>query len=69
MSNNFAIPWTVACQTPLSMGFPKQEYWSGLPFSSPIRVLGAYFSLVRASLACMTGSYVKTFHKIPQRGF
>ena len=30
-----AIPWTVACQTPLSMGFPKQEYSSGLPFPSP----------------------------------
>ena len=28
-------PWTVACQTPLSMGFPRQEYWSGLQFSSP----------------------------------
>ena len=28
-------PWTVACQTPLSMGFPRQEYWSGLPFPSP----------------------------------
>ena len=28
-------PWTVACQAPLSMGFPKQEYWSGLPFPSP----------------------------------
>ena len=25
-------PWTVACQAPLSMGFPRQEYWSGLPF-------------------------------------
>ena len=69
MSNNFAIPWTVACQTPLSMGFTKQEYWSGLPFSSLICVLGTYFPLVRASLACMTGSYVETFHKILQRGF
>ena len=28
-------PWTVAHQTPLSMGFSRQEYWSGLPFSSP----------------------------------
>ena len=28
-------PWTVACQTPLSMEFSKQEYWSGLPFLSP----------------------------------
>ena len=31
----FAILWTVACQTHLSMGFPRQEYWSGLPRSSP----------------------------------
>ena len=28
-------PWTVACQAPLSMGFPRQEYCSGLPFPSP----------------------------------
>ena len=28
-------PWTVAYQDPLSMGFSRQEYWSGLPFSSP----------------------------------
>ena len=27
--------WTVARQVPLSMGFPRQEYWSGLPFPSP----------------------------------
>ena len=30
----FATPWTAACQAPLSMGFPTQEYWSGLPFPS-----------------------------------
>ena len=30
-----AIPWTLAHQCPLSMGFPRQEYWSGLPFPSP----------------------------------
>ena len=28
-------PWTVACQVPLSMGFPRQDCWSGLPFPSP----------------------------------
>ena len=28
-------PWTVAFQAPLSMGFSRQEYWSGLPFPSP----------------------------------
>ena len=31
----FAIPWTVAHQAPLSMGFSRQEYWSGLSFPSP----------------------------------
>ena len=29
------IPWTVACQVPLSMGFSRQEHWNGLPFPSP----------------------------------
>ena len=31
----FATPWTVAYQAPRSMGFSRQEYWSGLPFPSP----------------------------------
>ena len=31
----FATPCTVACQASLSMGFPRQEYWSGLSFPSP----------------------------------
>ena len=31
----FAAAWTVACQAPLSMGFPTQEHWSGLTFSPP----------------------------------
>ena len=31
----FATPWTVAHQAPPSMGFSRQEYWSGLPFPSP----------------------------------
>ena len=30
-----ATPWTVAHQAPLSMGFPRQEYWSRLPFPLP----------------------------------
>ena len=32
MSDSFAAPWTVAFQTPLSMGFPRQEYWGGCHF-------------------------------------
>ena len=31
----FVTPWTAAHQAPLSMGFSRQEYWSGLPFPSP----------------------------------
>ena len=31
----FGIPWTVVYQASLSMGFSRQEYWSGLPFLSP----------------------------------
>ena len=31
----FATPWTVAHQAPPSMGFSRQEYWSGLPLPSP----------------------------------
>ena len=30
-----ATPWIVACQSPLSMGFSRQEYWRGLSFPSP----------------------------------
>ena len=33
------IPWTVAHQAPLSMGFRRQEYWSGLPFPS-LQIIG-----------------------------
>ena len=32
---NFETSWTVAHQPPLSMGFPRQEFWSGLPFPPP----------------------------------
>ena len=31
----FVTPWTVVYQASLSMGFSRQEYWSGLPFPSP----------------------------------
>ena len=35
MSDSFAMPWTVARQAPLSMGFPRQEHWGRLPFLPP----------------------------------
>ena len=35
VSDSFVTPWAIAHQAPLSMGFSRQEYWSGYPFSSP----------------------------------
>ena len=35
MSDSVATSWTVAHRDPLSVGFPRQEHWSGLPFPSP----------------------------------
>ena len=39
----FVIPWTVAHQAPPSMGFSRQEYWSGLLFPSPADLSGLLF--------------------------
>ena len=41
-----ATPWTAAHQAPLSVGFSRQEYWSGLPFPSPGDLLGPGFEPV-----------------------
>ena len=51
MSDSFATPWTVARQAPLSMGFPRQEYWSGLPFPSPGYLLGSEMEPVSPAVA------------------
>ena len=39
---HFATPWTAACQAPPSMGFSRQEYWSGVPLPSPGTALKMY---------------------------
>jgi len=36
-----ATPWTAAYQAPLSMGFSRQEHWSGVPLPSPIEALAS----------------------------
>ena len=48
--------WTVAHQAPLSMGYPRQEYWSGLPFPSPGDLLypGVF------CLSCLAGGFFST---------
>ena len=35
----FVTPWTIALQSPLSMGYSSLEYWSGVPFPSPVLLL------------------------------
>ena len=57
MSHCFATPWTVARQAPLSIGFPGQEYWSGLPFPSPMEA--HYKTKSRVTVAFPGGSDVK----------
>ena len=42
-------PWTAAHQAPPSMGFSRQEYWSGVPLLSPLSILGFLFSGKAAS--------------------
>ena len=50
----FVTPWTVACQAPLSMEFSRQEYWSGLPFSSSEDVSGPG---IEPDLHALTGRF------------
>jgi len=50
-SNSFVTPWTVAHQAPLSMGFPRQEHWSGLPFPSSTDLPNPRIELVSLVLA------------------
>ena len=65
----FATPWTIAYQTPPSMGFSRQEYWSGVPLPSPIWM--ADKRMERRSTSLATGEMkIKTmmrYHYIPTR--
>ena len=47
----FTTLWTVAPQVPLSVGFPRQEYWCGLPFPSPGSLSNTGIELVSPALA------------------
>ena len=50
----FETPWTVACQAPLSMGFSRQEYRSGLPFPFPNRCVLLLLSRFSRVQLCAT---------------
>ena len=47
----FVTPWTVACQTTLSMEFSRKEYWSGLPFPPPWNLPDPGIKLASPALA------------------
>ena len=47
MSSSFVTLWTAVCQAPLSMGFSRQEYWSSLPFPSPVDLPNPGIKLMR----------------------
>ena len=64
MSDSFVTPWTAACQAPLSMGFPRQEDWSGLPFPSPGTLPDPVIELESPALA---GGFFTT--KLPGKSF
>ena len=51
MYDSFATSWTAACQVPLSMGYPRQADWSGLPFPSPADLRDPGIELTSPTLA------------------
>ena len=57
----FVTPWTTAYQAPPSMGFSRQEYWSGLPLPSPT-FHGIYVSHLLYSFICLFGFFFFFIH-------
>ena len=53
----FATTWTTSCQAPLSMGFSKQEYWSGVPFLFPGDLPDAGIELLISCVSCIVGGF------------
>ena len=51
---------TAARQAPLSMGFSRQEYWSGLPFSTPGALLDPGIELASLAFPALAGRFVTT---------
>ena len=56
MFDSFATPWTVACQAPLSRGFSRQEYWSGLPFL----LRGSSWPRDQTHISCIASGFFTT---------
>ena len=54
------IPWTVAYQVPLTMGFPRQAHWSGLPLEATRK---AQFLNTQSEIVDLLGNRSKEFHR------
>jgi len=52
-----ATPWTAAYQAPPSMGFSRQEYWSGVPLPSPVSMSKAIQFWITSLLICICSSF------------
>ena len=53
----FATLWTIACQAPLSKGFSRQEYWSGLPYPPPRDFSNPGIELESLTSPALAGSF------------
>ena len=58
--STFVTPWIVALQAPLSMEFPRQEYWSGLPFAPPRGLPDPGFELMSLASPALAGGFFTT---------
>ena len=65
----FVTPWTAAYQAPLSMGFSRQEYWSGMPLPSPTVCAIQYISHSIYYTVHITQHILYSIHYICYKGF
>ena len=61
----FVTLWTVACQAPLSMGFSRHEYWSGLPLPSPILLFAILWTIALQATLSVGFSRQEYWHGLP----
>ena len=59
---DFATPWTLTCYTPLSVGFSRQDYWSGSPFPSPRDLPDPG---IQSRVSCMAGRFFLSHQRNP----
>ena len=57
----FVTPWSVARQAPLSMGFPRQEHWCGLPFPIPGDLSNPGIKPMSLASAALAGGFFTTW--------